>query len=144
MKRIVVAMLTALILIAVTGCETREKTGALVGGTTGAVLGREIGDGTAATLLGAVGGALLGREVGKRLDERDRKEIAETLETRETGEAQAWTNPDTGERFEVTPTETFSKDGRPCRSFRMEVEGQDEDVTGIACRTASGDWEIAG
>lgn len=121
MKGIIVILLTA-VLLAVIGCETKRDTGALVGGTAGAVLGSEIG-GTTGTLLGAAGGALLGREIG---------------------ESTAWTNPDTGERYEVTPTETFSRDGRPCREFRMDVEGEDEEVTGVACRTASGDWEIAG
>lgn len=81
---------------------------------------------------------------GKRLDERDREEIADALENRRTGASKAWTNPDTGQRYEVTPTETFSEDGQPCRRFEMDVEGQVEDVTGVACRTASGDWEIAG
>lgn len=142
MKGIIVILLMA-VLLAVIGCETKSDTGALVGGTAGAVLGSEIG-GTTGTLLGAAGGALLGHEVGKRLDERDRANIAGALESGETGERTAWTNPDTGERYEVTPTETFSRDGRPCREFTMDVEGEDEEVTGIACRTASGDWEIAG
>jgi surface antigen len=144
MNRIIVIVLAALMLIVAIGCQTKERTGTLAGGAAGAVIGEQVGDSTAATLIGAVGGALLGREIGQRLDERDRQEVAEALETQETGESQAWTNPDTGERYEVTPIETFSRDGQPCRRFQMDVEGVDEEVTGTACRTAQGHWQIVG
>lgn len=137
-------MLIAALLALALGCATKEDTGTAVGGVAGAVLGETLGDSTATTLIGAVAGGLLGREIGRRLDDRDRTRIAETLEDQPTGTEQAWTNPDTGEQISVTPTDTFERDGRPCREFQMEVEGEDDPVTGTACRTASGDWEIVG
>src|SRR5690606_6796146 len=96
-------------------CETKRDTGALVGGTAGAVLGSEIG-GTTGTLLGAAGGALLGREIGRRLDERDRANIAGALESGETGDSTAWPNPDTGASYEVSPA------GRPAATGRSPAK----------------------
>lgn len=141
MKKVIVFLITALMLIALAGCETKQDTGTLAGGAVGAVLGSEVG-GTTGTIVGALGGAFLGREIGKYMDNRDREQVASALETQGTGETRTWTNPDTGKRYQVTPTETFSEDGRPCRRFTMDVEGEREDVTGTACRTASGDWQI--
>lgn len=143
MKRILLLMLAAVLALALAACETKRDTGTLAGGAAGAVIGSELG-GTTGTIIGALGGAFLGREAGKYLDDRDRNEVADALEQQQTGESRAWTNPDTGRSYEVTPTETFSREGRPCRSFTMDVEGEDEDVSGTACRTASGDWEIVG
>ncbi len=125
------------------GCATHEETGTIAGGAAGAVIGERVG-GTTGTLLGAIGGALLGREAGRWFDERDRAEMADALETRETGEETAWVNPDTGRRYQVTPQETFDRDGRPCREFVMEVEGEDEPVEGLACREDDGNWRIVG
>lgn len=142
MNRIFMAVLVA-VAVMLAACETQEKTGALTGGAAGAIVGQELG-GTTGTLLGAVGGALLGREIGQRLDERDKRQIATALESNETGETDVWTNPDTGEQYTVTPTDTFEEDGQPCRRFEMDVEGVEEDVSGVACRTAAGDWQIVG
>lgn len=143
MKIVMVFVMTALMLLVFAGCETKQDTGTLAGGAAGAVIGSEIG-GTTGTIIGGLGGAFLGREAGKYLDNRDREEVADALESQETGETRTWTNPDTGRDYQVTPTETFTEDGRPCRRFEMDVEGEDEDVTGTACRTASGDWQIVG
>ena len=141
MKRQGWIVLVVLLSVALTACETKRDTGTIAGGAAGAIIGSELG-GTTGTIIGALGGAFLGREVGKYLDERDRGEVAEALERQQTGESRAWTNPDTGRNYEVTPTETFSRDGRPCRRFVMEVEDEDGEVAGVACRTASGNWEI--
>lgn len=143
MKRLLLLLAVVMTVMVAVGCETKEKTGTLAGGAAGAVLGRELG-GTTGMLLGAVGGAFLGREVGQRMDEDDRKEVAQTLEQQQTGETRVWTNPDTGERYSVTPTETFEREGRPCRRFDMDIAGEAENVEGTACRTASGDWQIVG
>lgn len=143
MKRILLLMLLAVLALAFAGCETKQDTGTLAGGAAGAVLGHEVG-GTTGTIIGALGGAFLGREAGKYLDERDRNQVANALEKQQTGESRRWTNPDTGKSYEVTPTETFTREGQPCRRFSMDVEGEKKEVTGTACRTASGDWEIVG
>jgi len=144
MNKFMLAVITVLMLLAFAGCATKEETGTFAGGAAGAAIGHGLGGGTVGTVLGALGGAYLGREAGKYLDNRDREQVADTLENQETGQAKSWTNPDTGKHYKVTPTETFTKDGQPCRRFTMDVEGEQEDVTGTACRTAGGDWQIVG
>lgn len=140
--RTIVLFLLALLLLA--ACATREQTGTAVGAGTGAVVGSEVGDGTAGTLVGAIAGGLLGRQIGQWMDERDREEVAQTLEYQPSGETTAWVNPDTGREFRVTPTETYvdTEQDRPCRRFRMAIDGEVDDVQGTACRVSDGRWEI--
>jgi surface antigen len=137
-------LVLAVLMALAVGCATKEDTGTLAGAGAGAVIGKTIGDNTASTQLGAVAGGLLGREIGRRMDEGDRTQVAQTLEEQPSGASKAWTNPDTGKHYSVTPTETFERDGQPCREFTMKVEGEGEPVTGTACRTAAGDWQVAG
>lgn len=142
MKRILLVMLSALVL-ALAGCATKEGTGTAVGAGAGAVIGSQVGDNEGVgALIGAVAGGLLGREVGQWMDQRDRQQVAETLEEEPTGETTAWVNPDTGRRFQITPTATFERDGQPCRRFSMDIEGKAEDITGTACRTQDGSWQV--
>lgn len=143
MKRILVVLLAALAALVIAACATKEKTGTLAGGAAGAALGQQVA-GETGLLIGAIGGALLGREVGQRLDEDDREQVAAALEEEQVGETRFWTDPDTGERYAVTPTETFERDGRPCRRFNMDIVGEVEDVEGVACRTEEGNWQIVG
>jgi surface antigen len=143
MKRMLVLVLAVLAMLVLAACATKEDTGTLAGGAAGAVVGEQVG-GRTGLLIGAIGGALLGREVGQRLDDEDREEVATALEQERTGQTRVWTDPDSGERYSVTPTETFERDGRPCRRFTMDIEGQVENVEGTACRTAAGDWQIVG
>lgn len=63
--------------------------------------------------------------------------LEEALETRVSGDAVAWINPDTGVSGSVTPTRTFRATGGAwCREYRREVRAAAfQDVTvGIACR----------
>lgn len=144
MKTVLVAVLAALMAMAFIGCSTKEETGTFAGGAAGAAIGHGLGGGTVGTVLGALGGAYLGKEAGKYLDSQDREQVADTLENQQTGQTSSWTNPDSGKSYQVTPTDTFTEDGQPCRRFKMNVEGEQEDVSGTACRTASGDWQIVG
>lgn len=77
-----------------------ELMGRLLGAGVGALLGSQVGGGKgklAAVAVGALAGAWLGGEAANRLTQTDRQGIAQTTNTAlETGQAQTWTNPDTG------------------------------------------------
>ncbi|KAB7628186.1 RT0821/Lpp0805 family surface protein [Alkalilimnicola sp. S0819] len=140
----ILLVLFSLVLSLLSACATREQTGTVVGAGAGAVIGEQVGEGTAGTLVGAIAGGLLGRQIGQWMDERDRQEVAQTLEYQPSGETTAWVNPDTGREFRVTPTETWvdAERDRPCRRFSMDIDGEVENVDGTACRVADGRWEI--
>jgi surface antigen len=135
------------LLLVVAGCASRQETGRVVGGATGAVAGSQIGDGAtrvAATLLGAAAGAALGDRIGNWLDERDEERAQDVLESTRTEHTERWQNPDTGAEWAMTPTRTFREGERPCREFQsvVRVDGESHTIDGVACRTDDGEWEI--
>jgi len=82
------------------GTANSEIMGRLLGAGVGALIGSQVGGGKgklAAVAVGALAGAWLGGEAANRLTQTDRQGIAQTTNTAlETGQAQTWTNPDTG------------------------------------------------
>lgn len=122
--------------------------GTLIGGVAGGVIGNQIGDGRG-KVLATVGGALLGGIVGNAvyqdIQARDESQINNALETVPTGRSVAWTNPDTGNRFEVQPTRTYkSAAQQDCRDYTtwVFIDGYEKKVNGTACRTPSGRWQL--
>jgi surface antigen len=94
-------------------------------------------------------GGLLGAGVGEYLNQRDRRYMADTtydaLENARTGQARAWSNPDTGHSGAITPVETYATaEGRNCREFRqtVKIDGREESAYGTACRQPDGSWHI--
>lgn len=131
--------------MAMTGCETQEQTGQVLGGVAGAAAGSQVGGGsgrTIATIGGAILGAAIGGRVGSNMDERDLRQTGQALESTETGETARWVNPDTGNAFAVRPTSTYQAADGPCREYELdaEIDGEDETITGTACRQADGTW----
>lgn len=127
--------------LALGGCNmTRQETGAVVGGVLGGVLGSNVGGGsgkTVATIIGAIAGAAIGGSVGRSMDELDEHRSQHALEHTRTGETYSWKNPDTGNDYSVTPTETWdSSSKRPCREYTTDatIDGRHETVYGTACR----------
>lgn len=125
----------------------REQAGTVIGGAVGGLAGHQVGSGsgkTAATIVGTLVGAAIGGSIGQRMDARDRRYVASTLEHNRTGDTRRWTNPDTGHKYAVTPTETYRSEYGPCREYRMTayVDGRPDEVYGTACRQPDGSWKI--
>jgi uncharacterized protein YcfJ len=103
-SRLVLAVILAIGLL-LTACQdlpgTRQQQGAVIGGTTGAVVGHEIGGGTLGTIVGAVAGGVVGAKIGDRMDQRDRNNTGTALAENQT---QSWTNPQTNTSYTVSPT----------------------------------------
>lgn len=145
--------LSAVLLLA--GCANQDSgpdldesdAGQILGGVAGAAAGSQIGSGsgrTIATVAGALIGSMVGERIGARMEQNDMQRTGSVLEENRTGETTAWVNPDTGNEFRVTPTETWERGGRPCRAFEFHVEtdrGEDRQRR-TACRTADGVWEV--
>jgi surface antigen len=145
--------IVALVLVASTlaACESppsnpsRRDTGMVIGGVLGGVIGHEVGGGsgrTAATILGTLIGAAIGGSIGRSMDETDRIKAAHTLETVRSGVSSQWVNPDTGHRYAVTPTRTYSSASGPCREYTVDavIGVRADKVFGTACRQPDGSW----
>lgn len=148
-RNTILALLAATSLAA--GCAqqpTNEDVGTVVGGVLGGVAGSQVGGDeegqTIGTIVGALAGAAIGGAVGRSMDQTDRMQAAQTLETVPTGQTTTWVNNDTGYQYRMTPTQTYTSGSRPCREFRMQanIDGGYETVTGVACRQPDGTWAI--
>jgi|GEM_PF-142751 len=124
--------------------------GAVIGGVAGGIIGSQIGKGsgrTAAIIGGTLAGAALGSYVGGYMDRADQEYMSRALETRPTGEAVSWQNPDTGYQYQFTPVRTYkTPEGQYCREFTTQVTigGEIKDAYGTACRMPDGSWKIRG
>jgi len=146
------ALLTAAIaailrLFAQVGCATQAETGTLLGGAGGAAIGGALTGSGWGALAGSVLGGLAGGAVGRELDARDRQRFGYALAEVPTHQPYAWTNPDTGAYWQVTPQETYrAPQGYPCREFSVlaRVRGQIEETYGTACLQPDGTWQMVG
>ncbi len=125
----------------------RSVAGGLIGAALGAFTGSHIGKGsgrTAAIVGGALIGAIVGNTVAEGMDRTDAVYTSRTLETARTGNAVTWTNPDSGNRYSVTPTRTYrTPSGQYCREFTTWgwIGGYERQLHGTACRQADGSWK---
>lgn len=133
-----------------TGIGVKQGVGAVAGGAAGALAGDQIGSGkgkTAATIGGAVLGALAGSEIGRKLDDNDRKAIAQAeyqaLESAGPNRPVAWQNPGSGHRGQVSAGPAYFVNERNCRDYAhtVYVDNQPEILRGTACRTPEGSWQ---
>lgn len=147
---LILAAAAMVTLPALTGCETttHAQQGQVIGGVLGGVIGSQVGDGsgqTAAIIIGTMAGSMIGRQIGQSMDDVDRMKTARALNDNRTGQSTTWTNPDTGEKYTVTPTHTYEQAGGPCREFELDatVGGEPgQSVSGTACLQADGSWKV--
>lgn len=133
---LILAILLGVTLVA-QGCATREGTGRAAGAAAGTAVGAAVGD-TEGAIIGGLVGTLAGGAVGRQLDRRERQRIGRALENDPSGQASRWTDPDTGERYSVTPRAAYGEE--PCRDFIFEEGQTTEQYT--ACRQEDGTWRV--
>ncbi|MEJ2567169.1 MAG: RT0821/Lpp0805 family surface protein [Gammaproteobacteria bacterium] len=124
----------------------REAVGAILGGTVGAIIGSKLSshdDKPLGAVTGAVIGILVGRSIGHSMDDADQACTGQVLERAADRQSVAWVNPDTGVKYQVTPTDTYQRDGRYCREYitHATIEGARRTIHGTACRNADGSWQ---
>lgn len=136
-------------LMALTACipVTNEGVGMVAGGVAGGLLGSQVGSGSgqvAAAATGAFIGAVLGGKIGQYMDKQDQLEVQRALENSPTGKPVSWKNPDSGNRYRVTPTRTYYRHDQPCREYTTyaNIGGKQEQIYGKACRKADGSWQV--
>lgn len=133
--------------ILISGCNpTRQDVGTVAGAVAGAYAGAEIGNGggkLAAIAIGALAGSYLGGLIGEFMNDVDRYNTRQALESSPTGSTTNWTNPETGISYNVTPTNTFNNDKGLCREYTTEtiLSGQVEVDHDTACRQEDGTWQ---
>ena len=154
MKKLAIA--TAVSAVLLTGCAgtyDKAQTGAVLGALTGTALayglGKDSGNKDLWLIAGGAAGGLFGHSIGKKLDERDRlllgETVQQTLEKAPDNSVGSWNNPNSGNSGTIVPTQThMSATNQPCREFTttINIGGQQQQGVGTACRQADGSWLI--
>jgi surface antigen len=130
----------------------KTNVGMLGGAALGGIAGHNIGKGrgqTIATIAGTLIGAGLGHQIGASLDRADmayyEKTSQRAMETAQPGQSLPWSNPETGNRGTITPSNYYqTANGQYCREYNqtITVGGRTERGYGTACRQADGSWQI--
>jgi surface antigen len=134
-----------LFLLLLSSCATKGQTGAVGGAAGGALIGQVIGHSTGATLIGAAVGGMLGYIVGNEMDKSDRDRLNNTYEQGASNKRSSWVNPDSGNRYAVTPQPAYKDSSKHvCRKAEIEavIDGKPERTFSTACRNANGQWEL--
>lgn len=138
-------VLLCLVVLLCSACANRAQTGGLGGAAAGAALGQIIGGDTESTLLGAALGGLVGYVVGNEMDKMDRQKLTNVYETGPSYNTSSWVNPDTGNRYAVTPQPAYTAPttNQVCRKAEIEaiIDGRKEVTEAVACRE-NGRWVI--
>jgi surface antigen len=152
MRTKIIAVVTASIfsLFLMAGCTgvTKRDVGMATGGILGGVLGAQVGKGrgrTAAIIVGTLAGAYIGGAIGNSMDQQDRYMANQSLENYRDHQSNSWTNPNTGNQYTVTPTNTYQNNSGYCREYTTEavIDGRRETIYGTACRQPDGTWQAS-
>jgi surface antigen len=138
--------IAALLVVSLAGCESKRTSGAAIGAGTGAAVGAIIDKGGwGGVLLGALVGGLAGYAVGDYMERQDEQKLHSTLETQPTGSTNTWRNPDTGNSFAATSTNTRETEKGVYRDVTIKVDSNndgvyDETTQATAYRQPDGTW----
>jgi surface antigen len=150
MKKIVSTLVIGTVAFNLSSCSNWSK--ADVGTATGAVGGAAIGgllfhgdSQIPAMIVGGILGGTIGNRIGNQMDEQDRARMSQAIIRTPTHQTAAWTNPDTGITYQVTPIRTYqTTQHRYCREYQTTViiNGEAQKAYGTACRQPDGSWKI--
>jgi len=124
---------------------TNDQTRVLIGSIVGAAAGHQLGKGRGRTAMTVIG-AIIGGYIGAAMSPQNRNRTNYALDTTPDYRSNTWTDPSTNSRYTVTPTATYggvvNGQNSVCRDYKMDafIDGRMQQVTGRACKDASGNW----
>ncbi|WP_306548489.1 glycine zipper domain-containing protein [Desulfobulbus sp.] len=140
------SVVALLFLLLLSSCATKGQTGAAGGAAAGALIGQAIGHNTGATLIGAAVGGMLGYIVGNEMDKHDRDQLNNVYERGGSNQRSTWVNPDSGNRYAVTPQPAYQNQSthQVCRKAEISavIDGKPQRTYSTACRNEYGEWEL--
>ncbi|HEX9490282.1 MAG TPA: RT0821/Lpp0805 family surface protein [Stellaceae bacterium] len=101
-----------------------------------------------AAVAGTLAGGYFGNRLGSRFDDTARRAAATAERQALADNAPAdWNDPQSGTSGRVRPLRSFTDAaGRECRQYSqtVNISGQRQSDTGIACRQSDGNWSLVG
>ncbi|WP_319541619.1 glycine zipper domain-containing protein [uncultured Pseudodesulfovibrio sp.] len=143
MRNILIVALLICFVSAGVGCANKAQQGATVGGLAGATIGAlTFNDKLLGAAVGAGVGVLMGYIVGNEWDKSDEKQVQNTLERGRSGQAQSWTNPDTGASYTATPTPPYMSEDKVYRDVVIKDAKDGQEIMAKAWRDDKGVWHL--
>lgn len=144
----------AVLSLVLAGCQfgnvlTGQNVGAVGGAALGGFVGNKFGGGKGrafTTAGGAILGGVAGTLLGQRLDQRDLNQVQNAQNSalqQPAGTPISWRSAETGNTGQVVSGSSYAINGRECRDYThtLNVNGQAEQIRGVACRQADGSWQ---
>ncbi len=127
---------------------TIENTTETPSGGSGATVGTAAAGMAVAAVAGTLAGGYFGNRLGSRFDDTARRAAATAERQALADNAPAdWNDPQSGTSGRVRPLRSFTDAaGRECREYSqtVNISGQRQSDTGIACRQSDGNWSLVG
>lgn len=140
-----ILLICVIALLACSCLTNKAQRGGTGGAAGGAILGQIIGGDTESTLIGAALGGMLGYVIGNEMDKNDQEQLNTVYETTPSYDTTEWINPDTGNKYAVTPQPAYTDktSNQACRKAEIEatIDGKKEITEAVACRQ-NGKWAI--
>jgi len=143
MRDILIVTLLLCFLVVGAGCANKAQQGATVGGLAGATIGAlTFNDKLLGAAVGAGVGVLMGYIVGNEWDKNDEKQVQHTLERGRSGQANTWTNPDTGASYSATPSPPYMSEEKVYRDVVIKDAKDGQEIMAKAWRDDKGVWHL--
>ena len=126
---------------------SRGEAGAMTGAAVGGVVGSRFGGGSgqiASTIAGTMIGAMAGSAIGQMYEREDYQRTQHAIASTPPGQQYQWQNTQTGAQYQYKTTRQTNTQRGVCRDYVINayMGGQQEQVHGVACRDASGNWVV--
>jgi len=92
--------------------------------------------------VGAGVGVLMGYIVGNEWDKHDEKQVQHTLEKGRSGQANTWTNPDSGATYTATPSPPYMSEEKVYRDVVIKDAKDGQEIMAKAWRDDKGVWHL--
>lgn len=143
MRKFLIAALAVCFLSVGFGCANKAQQGATVGGLAGATIGAlTFKNKLLGAAVGAGVGTMMGYIIGNEWDKHDEQQVQQTLETGHSGQATAWTNPDTGASYTATPSAPYRAENRVYRDVVIKDAQDGDEIMAKAWRDENGVWHL--
>lgn len=88
--------------------------------------------------------SIIGSNIGHFIDKKDRKQILQSLKSRNVNKPSIWKSANSGIEFTITPSSINKTQKNTCRNFILDaaIGSFIKEFSGTACKEKNGSWVV--